>query len=82
MTHTYAILPSLTFSQTVKAVYDNGAYGAGSGFVGMYGASLSYDIYKGITITPSIKATTPLSVVDERKSEVAGAIVLSYSYSL
>jgi len=81
-THTWTISPSLTFTQTVKAIADDGVYGAGSGFVGMYGAALSYDLYKGLTITPSIKATTPFSVVDERKSEIVGGIGLSYSYSL
>lgn len=82
VTHTWAISPALNFSQTVKAVHDDGVYGADSGFVGMYGASLSYDLYKGVTITPSVKVTTPFSVVDERKSEVAGAVVMSYSLSL
>jgi len=79
--HTWQASEKLSLSQEAYVVYDNGAYGMDSGFIGKYAAGASLKIYKSLSLDASLSATAPLTKVhDGRKTEIVPAIGLSTKF--
>lgn len=76
----WPINTSLKFTHALAVVYDSGVYGGDNGTVGSYQAALSYDLYKGLLVTPSVKFTAPFSIHDEREKEFVCGVAFSYNF--
>jgi hypothetical protein len=78
--HTWQIDPKLDLSQKMGLIYDDGALGLDSGFLGEYMLGFDYKLTESLTLNPCLRLFTPLTVEDSRKTVAAIGGFIEYSF--